>query len=209
MKLENEFLQKNGILIYKIILCVLSWITIGYLVIPSLFSATPLVGIGWTVSTYTFQSNFLVFLWITCEVIYIKKEEKPKFLSSIVHGAITLYITVTLVIFALILQPLAGIEGMFEIGNMLYHYIIPILVIIEWVLTHKDEEYEKKMALYWLIYPFIYLGYAMIVELVTGQYIYFFISITEYGALVILFVALLTLFFYGLARLLFYVHDRK
>ena len=209
MKLENEFLQKNGILIYKIILCVLSWITIGYLVIPSLFSATPLVNLGWTVSTYTFQSNFLVFLWITCEVIYIKKEEKPKFLSSIVHGAITLYITVTLVIFALILQPLAGIEGMFEIGNMLYHYIIPILVIIEWVLTHKDEEYEKKMALYWLIYPFIYLGYAMIVELVTGQYIYFFISITEYGALVILFVALLTLFFYGLARLLFYVHDRK
>ena len=209
MKLENEFLQKNGILIYKIILSVLSLIAIGYLIIPSFFSATPLVNLGWTVSTYTFQSNFLVLLWITCEVIYIKKEEKPKFLSSIVHGAITLYITVTFVIFALILQPLYGFEGMFEIGNMLYHYIIPILVIVEWVLTHKDEEYEKKMALYWLIYPFAFLFYAMIIELVTGHPIYFFISLGRYGALVILFVALLTLMHYGLAMLIIYVNQRK
>ena len=98
---------------------------------------------------------------------------------------------------------------MFEIGNMLYHYIVPILTIVLFVLTQKDEEYEKKMALYWLIYPFAFLAYAMIIEVVTGQPIYFFISLGRYGALVILFVALLTLMHYGLARLIIFVNQRK
>jgi hypothetical protein len=201
--------KKQQILIYKIILCIISWISIG-LLFRGIFSANPLVSLGWTVSTYTFQSNFLVFLWITSDVIYeLLKKEKPAFLGAITHGAITLYITVTLIIFAIILQPLAGIEGMFEIGNMLYHYIVPILTIGLWVLTQKDEEYEKKMALYWLIYPlFIYLAYSMIIELVTGQYIYFFISLNLLGAFVIVTVALLTMLFYLLGRLYIFANGK-
>ena len=203
--------KKQKILIYKIILCVLSWITMG-LLLRGLLSATSLLSLATVASTYTFQSNLFVFLWINCDVIFeLLKKEKPFILGSPTHGAVTLYITVTFVIFALILQPLIaleyGIASVFEIGNLMCHYIIPILMIVEWSLTHNDDEYKRKWALYWLIYPYIYLMYSIIIELTTGVYFYFFISIKEYGALVIVSIALLTLFFYGIARLSQYRFD--
>ena len=202
-------IEKNHIFLFRIILCVTCWITIGIMVISSLFSANPLTSLAFTVSSYTFQSNFFVFIWITLAVIYNKKGDKPLFLSSIVHGAVTLYITVTLIIFALLLQMFYfPTEPLAIITNILAHYLVPILMIVEWYLTQEDEEYEKKNALYWLIYPFIYLAYSVILELTINVNLYYFISINEFGALMILFVVLLTVFFYGLSRILIYINQR-
>ncbi|MCP4762314.1 MAG: hypothetical protein GY870_11080 [archaeon] len=200
-------LEKKHIRIYKIIFCVLTWIDMGLLFAGLFFRGSDII-------SYTFQSNLLVFLWITIDVIYeLLGKEKPKILGSPTHGAVTVYITVTFVIFALIFQSIIalgyGIAYIFDIVNLMCHYIVPVLMIIEWGLTHEDDEYEKKWALYWLIYPFIYLACSMILELITGSYYYFFTSIGLLGALVIVPVALLTLFFYGISRLLFYVHERK
>ena len=213
MKLNKELLSEKNILMFRIITCIICWISILFMVIPSIYNAilsANLEGIGFMFSTYTFQSNLWVVLWLTIALFYTKKEEKPFILSPIVRGAVTLYITVTLIIFAVLLQifyvPTAPLE---IIVNILAHYLVPIMFIIDWVLTQKDEEYEKKYALYWLIYPFSYLGYSVIVELTTGVNIYYFISINRYGLLMIVFVILLTVFFYGLARLLIHVNQRK
>ena len=213
MKLNKELLNEKNILTFRIITCVICWISILIMIIPSISNAilsANLERIAFMFSTYTFQSNLWVVSWLTIALLYTKKEEKPFILGPIVRGAVTLYITVTLIIFAVLLQMFySPTEPMEIIVNILAHYLVPILFIIDWALTQKEEEYEKKYALYWLIYPFSYLGYSVIVELTTGVNIYYFISINRYGLLMIVFVILLTVFFYGLARLLIHVNQRK
>lgn len=213
MKLNKELLNEKNILILRIITCVICWINILIMIIPSVSNAilsASLEGMGFMFSTYTFQSNLWVVLWLTIALVYAKKEEKPFILGPMVRGAVTLYITVTLIIFALLLQIFYfPTEPLAIITNVLAHYLVPILFLIDWYFTKGKEHYERKYALYWLIYPFIYLGYSVILELTTGVNIYYFISINQFGALMIVFVVLLTLFFYGLGRLLIFVNQRS
>lgn len=213
MKLNKELLNEKNILMFRIITCIICWIAILFMIIPSISNAilsANMEGIGFMFSTYTFQSNLWVVSWITIALLYTKKEEKPFILGPIVRGAVTLYITVTLIIFAVLLQIFYFPTDPREIIiNILAHYLVPILFIIDWYLTQQDEHYEKKYALYWLIYPFCYLGYSVIVELTTGVNIYYFISIGRYGPLMIVFVVLLTVFFYGLGRLFIFVNQRR
>jgi len=211
MKLNKELLNDKNILAFRIITCITCWISVLFMIIPSISTAiltANLEGIGFMFSTYTFQTNLWVVSWITIAVLYSKKEEKPFILGPIVHGAVVLYITITLVLFALLLQMYYLPSDPKEIiVNLFAHYLVPILFIIDWVLNQKDEKYEKKFALYWLIYPYIYLAYSAILELTISVNIYYFISL-RLGLLLIVIVAVLTVSFYGFARLLIYINQR-
>ena len=206
MKLNKDLLNERNILAFRIITCIVCWISILFMLVPSISNAIlagNLEGIGFMFSTYTFQTNLWVVSWVTIAVLYSKKEEKPFILGPIVHGAVVLYITITLVLFALLLQMFYWPTDPVDIlVNILAHYLVPILFIIDWVLNQKDENYEKKDALYWLIYPYSYLAYSVILELTIGENIYYFLSVVRYGALLIVIVAVLTVVFFGFARLM-------
>ena len=182
------------------------------MIVPSISNAIlagNLEGIGFMFSTYTFQTNLWVVSWITIAVLYSKKEEKPFILGPIVHGAVVLYITITLVLFALLLQMFYfPTDPMAILVNILAHYLVPILFIIDWILNQKDEKYEKKHALYWLIYPYLYLAYSAILELTINTNIYYFISL-RLGVFLIVIVAVLTVAFYGFARLMIHINQRN
>lgn len=220
MKLNNEFLQENGVFVFRIILCVLSWIaTIVLSIINSILISIETANIVYffnSISYYTVQSNFLVLLWITVAVIYEKKEDKPFFLKPIVQGAITVYITFTFIVFALVLQPLAepSADLVYNIRNILVHYLIPIMFIIDWVVTGHEEQYEWKYELYWLIYPLGYLAYTLIRGVIINWYPYFFFNFNTQGIpLVIIFSIALSLLFIFLIAVYIFVnrklHARK
>lgn len=217
MKANKEFLQKHGALIFRIIACVICWISILITLISSVITAVNvgnLDNIFRSLSYYTMQTNYMVLIWITVALIYTKKEEKPVFLSGIVRGAITLYISITFLVFAVALQAFYHPTDPLEISmNILLHYLIPILFIIDWVITAGEESYKKVYALYWLIYPLIYLVYSLIRGLIINWYPYFFIDLNRFGALIILFIAILTLLFYSLGRVYIFgnqkLYDKK
>ena len=187
----NEFIEKNGVLIYRIILCVLCWVgTIIISIIPSILisiEAADFSSLFNSLSYYTFQSNFLVLLWVTAAVIYDiiprKREEKPFFLKSIVRGAITVYITFTFIVFAILLQPFATptTDLLSNIRNILLHYLIPIMFIIDWIITEQEEKYEWKWEIYWLVYPLCYLLYTLIRGAIINWYPYYFFDVNRIG----------------------------
>ena len=204
MSVNKEFLQKHGILIFRIVTCVICWITIILTLVSNIITAVNagnLDNIFRSFSYYTMQTNYMVLIWITVALIYTKKEEKPVFLRGIVRGAITLYISITFVVFAILLQPFYRPTDPFAaVMNILVHYLIPILFIVDWMLTAGDELYEKSYALYWLIYPLFYLVYSLIRGLIINWYPYPFIDLNRFGALIFLFSAILALVFYSLGR---------
>lgn len=137
--------------------------------------------IGNSISFYTIQSNILVLAWVAIAIPLMWKKEN-KFFHSILHGGVNVYITITLVIFAILLSPLYKPTDPLEItNNILFHYLIPSLFIFDWFVTNFDRKYDWKYAIYWLIYPICYLVYTLIRGNDTGTYPYPFLNLNVLG----------------------------
>ncbi|MHA2288123.1 MAG: Pr6Pr family membrane protein [Promethearchaeota archaeon] len=178
-------LSRNTILIYRIIFAGLSWFTIiGGAVVHVLTGGTIL---GWfnSFKSFTMQSNLIVTVWLTLAIIWQNKPETLKKISGLLKGAFTIYITITLIFFAILLAPLyTPPPGWPAFSNLVLHYLTPIAFIIDWILTENKVRYQWKFLLYWIFtYPVGYLAFIFIHGAFTGNYIYFFFNINALGIL--------------------------
>jgi hypothetical protein len=164
---------------------------------------------GFTFSTYTYQSNLMVLIWLTLAVILQERNSDHWFFSEKIRGAITLYITVTFIIFAILLAPLYHPTGIAAYQNLVLHYLIPVAFILDWVLTESRRDYNWTYIIYWLVYPLCYLVFSIIREAITHESIYYFLSMSEYG--VPIFIAIcfgLAGFFLGLGALYVFINKK-
>lgn len=108
---------------------------------------------------------------------------------SLVTGAVTLYITITAVVYHLVLanpaspfamaQPERDLAG--TIGNQLLHTVVPLLALLDWLLYDARGRYQLRFAAYWLAFPLGYLGFALIRGLIVKEYPYPFIDAAALG----------------------------
>lgn len=188
------------IVVFRLILSVICWFNIGGMFLRSLIISMEnenfsiLCG---NLSYFTFQSNFLVAAWLIISLIFIKKENDAPIFSFFIHGAILVYITFTFIAYTFVLQPL---EGFFLIDDN--HYFIPIFFVIEWLYTKSKFKQKPKTgkkikinyALFWLLYPLLYLVYILIRGLYTGNYPYPFLDLTLIGPIPFIISSTLILF---------------
>lgn len=184
MRTTNSNLRDTEITIYRIILCVVGWsfIFIRFLLIIT-GGGNVFISFSNSVSYYTFQSNLMVVLWLTLALFYKNKDIKPKFLASPVRGAITLYITFTLIIFATVIAPYYHPTGLALYTNFVSHYFLPIAFIIDWLITETNFKYEWKYIIYWCVYQLFYLIYTLIRGYFTGFYPYPFFNVSSISIL--------------------------
>jgi hypothetical protein len=141
---------------------------------------------------FTIQSNTAVFLWLLLSLILNKNPEQLNRIKGCFRGAVTLYITVTFLVFAILLQG----AGYFSYESLVLHYIVPIGFILDWFLTEWENKYEWKYLLVWILYPIIYLVYTMIAGAQSGFYPYFFLDVVKLGwSVFLMWVALLVAIF--------------
>ncbi|MFX1274595.1 MAG: Pr6Pr family membrane protein [Promethearchaeota archaeon] len=178
-EMKNIIYQKY-VNIYRLILCVLEWTALVIMFIKNILEQSLSYK---TFSFFTFQSNLLVALWLTMTLLYYKKESKPKLLHYGVHGAITLYISMTFLIFAILLAPLSPppTDPVYAFTNLMHHYLIPVAFILDWLITEFINNYEWIYILYWLIYPLGYLIYALIIGWIFNDAIYPFFDVNMLG----------------------------
>jgi len=185
-------LSHKTILIYRIIFAGLSWFTIitGAVIYTLTFGSI----LGWFNSfiAFTMQTNLIVTIWFTLAILsYNNPDIFKKYLRPL-KGALTLYITITFIFFAILLSPFYHPTGWAAFSNLILHYITPIAFIVDWVLTETELRYKWNYMLYWMIYPICYLVFAFIYGTITGVYIYYFLDITKLGILgYILFILIL------------------
>jgi len=111
-------------------------------------------------------------------------------------GAVTMMITLTFVVFAILLQPFmfTMTQGMdlgfrFHFSNILLHYITPLFVLFDWLLFDKKFQHRRFEPFLWLIIPYAYLIFVMIRAEVIGseiagmgsRYPYFFLDTDIFG----------------------------
>ncbi|MHA2180157.1 MAG: Pr6Pr family membrane protein [Promethearchaeota archaeon] len=181
--MKDITLSDKNILIYRIIITGLSWVT--FILSAIYFSVTTGALLPWFngFKSFTMQTNLMVTIWLTLAIIYHKKPETLKKITGPLKGAITLYITITFLFFAVFLSFLYTPTGFAAYTNLIFHYITPIAFMVDWVLTENKIKYRWNYLLYWIIYPIGYLVFAFIHGAFTGNYLYYFLDISALGIL--------------------------
>ena len=169
-------MDRKIILGYRIAVAALIWA----IILIAMFSDGVILFL-FSLKYYTMQTNLMVAIWLILAIFFYKKPDWLKKLSGKLKGAITLYITVTFLVFAIVLSPLYHPTGFKFVSNLVLHYIAPIAFIIDWILTENDVKYNWKYAFYWFIYPICYLCFAIINGLLTSDYLYPFLDINFLG----------------------------
>ena len=142
---------------------------------------------------YTTLSNLLVvgfFSWI----LYLMWTKNEATLNSRVFlrwkGSVTILITLTFLVYAILLAPQADPEDFNTIHNYALHYVVPILVLVDWLIFDKGKIYKWSDPLLWTIAPLSYLAFSLIKGYVLNvpipdskhsPYPYFFLNVNQYG----------------------------
>lgn len=113
-----------------------------------------------------------------------------------VRGAAALYILVTALIYALLLQGLWSPHGAQLIADRLQHDIVPALYLVDWLALSPEQPIRWDAPLRWLVFPTAYGVYTLVHGALTGFYPYPFLSVTKlgYGRALLDLVALACLF---------------
>lgn len=137
-------------------------------------------------SYMTIWTNLLVSLTFT--VSLIAKTSRPgQFLSRpIVQTATMLYITVVGIAYHFLLANIWAPAGLQKVADVSLHYIVPALYIVYWLLFVKKGEQQFSNSIKWLLYPLVYIIYAVIYGNLSNFYPYPFIDVQEHGYAIVL-----------------------
>lgn len=98
------------------------------------------------------------------------------------RGAVTLYMTTTILIFIVLLSGYPSSElTAVPWDNTVLHYILPIVIILDWLVTPPPRPVAYRSALIWLAFPLAYLGYSLVRGHFVHWYPYPFMDPSHHG----------------------------
>ena len=106
-----------------------------------------------------------------------KLSENPHW--NAVHGAVLLYISMTGLIYNIMLASDMNASGFNAVVLFVNHTVTPVLFLIFWLLGEYRYSYSPKLILPWLIYPILYLLLGSIRGAATGEFRYPFLDFTS------------------------------
>jgi hypothetical protein len=175
---------------------------------------------------YTIQSNILVIVFFgillarTIVCIYDKEKRaapsgSPYSFFPRLSAFVTLAIFVTMLVYWFILLPISvqtmSLSGIFAFDNLVVHLFMPLLMLVDYLALTERGKFKKYDFLLCAVIPYVYLAEAMTLGLtravrydslgVHSYYLYVFLDVDQFGALVIPMVAAITLFFMAIMLL--------
>jgi len=141
------------------------------------------LGIGALAGQYMFftqQANLLAILWWTWAALRGMRGAGSG-AGRVIRGAVTLYILLTGIVYALILWRVYAPGGSQAYVNLTHHVITPILFTLDWTLTEERDSYRWRWIAAWLLYPLAYLSWIMGLGGRTRFYVYPFLDMGSLG----------------------------
>ncbi|SFT37684.1 hypothetical protein SAMN05216474_0202 [Lishizhenia tianjinensis] len=130
------------------------------------------------ISFFTIVTNTLVALYFFTHFFQLKKGFWKLFHLSGSLTALTTFIFIVGLVYQIALRSLWNPTGISMIVDELLHSVIPAFTLLYWYL-YSGKDTEKASAVFrWLVYPAIYLSYAMLRGMITHDYPYPFLDLT-------------------------------
>jgi hypothetical protein len=131
-------------------------------------------------SFFTIQSNILAVTMLVLTAL-IRRDERSRLFDA-VRGATTFYITITFVVFALFLSGLQEeLDTHIAFTNFVVHYLIPIVLLVDWFADPPRHRLGLRIALVWLAYPLAWFAYTLVRGSSADWYPYPFVDVARHG----------------------------
>ncbi len=132
-------------------------------------------------SYFTILSNLLVALIFSCSWLCRQSGLGRLLFRPTVRAGAAIYITVTGLVFVLILNEVKDRTGVGLAGTILLHYVVPVLVRFDWGIFVPKGELQYRNVLSWLIFPLVYAVYTLVHGGMSGFYPYPFVNVLKLG----------------------------
>lgn len=102
--------------------------------------------------------------------------------NGLMRGAVTLYMTITGLVYAVLLRPIEADVGLSDPWiNWVLHSLAPAGLMIDWLLFPPRKRSDRSVLWAWLIFPALFLVVTLIRGAITGFYPYPFLDPGEVG----------------------------
>ena len=180
---EKIIMQKRSARVIAFIGAAIGW----FAIIAQLYliMANRVVSVPGTIfrffSYFTIDTNILVALCFT--FIFLGSRSRPGkfFTKATTITALTVYIIIVGIVYNTILRLTWNPQGLQKVVDEILHSVIPLFFILFWVIFTPTEGLKYKQAFSWLIYPLVYMLYAVIHGAITKFYPYIFVDVTRHG----------------------------
>ena len=130
---------------------------------------------------FTILTNILVALSLSSLILAPTTAVGRFFGRSSRLAGIAVAIFVVGLVYNIVLRPLFPVEGLNRIANEILHVVVPILFVGYWLWFVKKGTLQWTDILRWLVYPGLYLCYALVRGKLEGFYAYPFIDVAKLG----------------------------
>jgi hypothetical protein len=131
-------------------------------------------------SFFTIQANILAATMLALTAL-IRRAERSRLFDAL-RGAATFYIAITGVVFALLLSGLQeDLDTHIAFVNFVVHYLIPVVLVVDWFLDPPRHRLGLRIALTWLAYPLAWFVYTLVRGSSTDWYPYPFVDVSRHG----------------------------
>ncbi|MPZ55195.1 MAG: hypothetical protein GEU91_01615 [Rhizobiales bacterium] len=132
-------------------------------------------------SYFTILTNILAALALTLPWLAPQSAPGQFFSRPSVRTAIATYIIIVMAITYLVLRHLSNLEGWYVVADLILHYIMPILFVIDWLFLVPKDTLKPKDVIVWLAFPILYVIWTIIHGALSGFYPYPFLNVGELG----------------------------
>ena len=132
-------------------------------------------------SYFTILTNILASLALTLPWLASQSAPARFFSQPSVRTAITAYIIIVMAVVYFVLRHLVDLQGLDFLADLILHYVMPILFVIDWLFLVPKETLKMKDAGMWLAFPTLYLVWTFSHGAVSGFYPYPFLNTGELG----------------------------
>jgi hypothetical protein len=132
-------------------------------------------------SYFTILTNVLAALALTLPWLAPQSALGEFFSRPSVRTAITAYIIIVMTIVYFVLRHLVNLQGWDFVADVLLHYVMPVLFVIDWLFLIPKQSLKVSDTLGWLTFPIIYLIWTFIHGVFSGFYPYPFLNHSELG----------------------------
>jgi hypothetical protein len=191
-----------------IITALTAWIALGlqqYIIIDRTpgNGLTPIQAVWRFLLFFTILSNLLVAISLTTILIKPTSSAGRFFEKPATIAAITLYIFIVGLVYNLVLRNIWNPTGRDKVADELLHVAVPLLYTIYFLFFAPKEWLPWKTLLPWLIYPAVYLIYAMIRGVLENFYVYPFLDLNVLSTSKVIFNCSMVLIAFVVVGLLF------
>jgi hypothetical protein len=142
---------------------------------------TPLQSVGRFFIFFTILSNLLVAISLTVILLIPGSAAGLFFAKPSSATAVLVYIFIVGLVYNIILRNLWQPTGLQKLADELLHVAVPLLYLLYWLLFAVKTPLQWIHPFQWLVFPAIYLVYAMLRGGIEGFYPYPFINVKELG----------------------------